>query len=108
MKSKLNKFLRHLQIEKGFFQGTIEAYQLDIEKGLIPFLQQRGKFTAGEITKADIRAYLDYLVADKGNCSATRARKLAAIKSFFNYLVETEELEVNPAASIRSPKIAEK
>jgi hypothetical protein len=36
------------------FQGTIEAYRLDIEKGLIPFLHQRGKFEAGEVTKADI------------------------------------------------------
>ena len=35
MKSKLNKFLRYLQIEKGFSQGNIKAYQLDIEKGLI-------------------------------------------------------------------------
>ncbi len=108
MRSKLNKFLRYLQIEKGFSQGTIEAYQLDIEKGLIPFLHQRGKFEAGEVTKDDIRAYLDYQATAKGNSSATRARKLAAIKSFFNYLVENEGLEVNPTASIRSPEIPDK
>ena len=108
MKSNLNKFLRYLQIEKGYSEGTIEAYQLDIERGLFPFLRQRGKFEVGEVTKADIRAYLDYLANGKGNSSVTRARKLAAIKSFFNYLVENEELEVNPAASIRSPRIPEK
>jgi len=106
--SKLNEFLRYLQNEKGYSHGTIEVYGLDIEKELIPFLQQRGKFGVGEVTKVDIRAYLDYLVTGRGNSSATRARKLAAIKSFFNYLVETEELEVNPAASIRSPRIPEK
>ena len=44
----------------------------------------------------------------QGNSSATRARKLAAIKSFFNYLIETERLEVNPATSIKSPRIPEK
>ncbi|MCL0095652.1 hypothetical protein M1O52_03920 [Dehalococcoidia bacterium] len=33
---------------------------------------------------------------------------MATIKLFFNYLVENEGLELNPAASIRSPKIAEK
>ena len=106
--SKLNEFLRYLQNEKGYSQGTIEVYKLDIEKGLFPFLRQRGKFEVREITKADIRAYLDYLVTGRGNSNATRARKLAAIKSFFNYLVENEELEVNPAASIRSPRIPEK
>jgi len=108
MKSKLNKFLRYLQIEKGFSQGTVEAYQLDIEKGVIPFLHQRGKFEVGEVTKDDIRAYLDYQATVRDNSNATRARKLAAIKSFFNYLVENDGLEVNPAASIRSPRIPEK
>ena len=94
--------------QKGYSQGTIEAYQLDIEKGLIPFLRQRGKFRVEEVTRDDIRAYLDYLTLERGNSGVTRARKLAAIKSFFNYLVENEELEANPAASIKSPKIPEK
>jgi len=79
MRSKLNKFLHYLHIEKGFSQGTIEAYRLDIEKGLIPFLRQQRKLEVGEATKDDIRAYLDYVATDRGNCSATRARKLAAI-----------------------------
>ena len=79
MRSKLNRFLHYLQIEKGFSQGTIEAYRLDIEKGLIPFLRQRGKLEVGQVIKADIRAYLDYVASGRGNCSATRARKLAAI-----------------------------
>ncbi len=108
MRSKLNKFMHYLQIEKGFSQGTIEAYRLDIEKGLIPFLRQQRKFEVGEVTKADIRGYLDYVATDRGNSNVTRARKLAAIKSFFNYLVENSGLEVNPAASIRSPRIPEK
>jgi len=108
VRSKLNKFLHYLHIEKGFSQGTIEAYRLDIEKGLIPFLRQQRKLEVGEATKDDIRAYLDYVATDRGNCSATKARKLAAIKSFFSYLVENEGLKVNPAASIRSPRILEK
>jgi len=92
MRSKLNKFLHGLQVEKGLSQGTTEAYQLDIEKGLLPFLYQRAKFAVGEVTKADIRDYLDYVATSRGNSNITRARKLAAIKSFFNYLVENEGL----------------
>jgi len=108
MLSKLKQFLRYLQNEKGYSQGTIEVYELDIGRGLFPFLHQRGKSEVEEVTKADIRDYLDYLANGRSNSNATRARKLAAIKSFFNYLVENEELEVNPAASIRSPRIPEK
>jgi len=108
MKSELNRFLRYLQIEKGASDGTIEAYKLDIERGLTPFLLERGKFEVGEITKADIRDYLDYVATSRGNSNITRARKLAAIKSFFNYLVDNGRLQVNPAASVKSPKIPEK
>ena len=88
MRKELNRFLHYLDVEKGYSQGTIEAYQLDVGEGLIPFLRQRSKFRAEEITKYDIRAYLDYVAVERGNSAITRARKLAAIKSFFNYLVE--------------------
>jgi len=108
MKNSLDRFLHYLHFENGFSPGTIKAYQLDIERGLIPFLHQRGKFEVGEVTRDDIRAHLDYLATVKENSNATRARKLAAVKSFFNYLVENEGLEANPAASIRSPRIPEK
>jgi len=108
MQTELNRFLHYLEVERGYSQGTIGAYQLDIGKGLIPFLHQRGKFRVREVTRDDIRAYLDYLTLERGNSGVTRARKLATIKSFFNYLVENEGLEANPAASIKSPKIPEK
>ena len=107
MKSKLKKFLCYLQVENGFSPGTIEAYRLDIERGLIPFLYQRSKSEIAEVTKDDIRAYLDFLAFERDNSNAARARKLATIKSFFNYLVESEELKANPAASIKSPRIPE-
>jgi len=108
MKNSLDRFLHYLHFENGFSPGTIKAYQLDIERGLIPFLHQRGKFEVGKVTRDDIRAHMDYLATTRGNSNATRARKLAAVKSFFNYLVENEGLEVNPAASIRSPRIPQK
>ena len=66
MVSKLNEFLRYLQNEKGYSQGTIKVYKLDIERGLSPFLQQRGKSEIEEVTRADIRDYLDYLVNGRG------------------------------------------
>ena len=107
MKSKLKKFLCYLKVENGFSPGTIKAYRLDIERGLIPFLYQRSKSEIAEVTKDDIRAYLDFLAFERDNSNAARARKLATIKSFFNYLVESEELKANPAASIKSPRIPE-
>ena len=115
MRKELNRFLHYLNVEKGYSQGTIGAYQLDIGNGLIPFLHKiqiatpsARNDTVEEVTRDDIRAYLDYAAVEKGNSGVTRARKLAAIKSFFNYLVENEELKANSAASIKSPRIPEK
>jgi site-specific recombinase XerD len=48
----------------------------------------RRKYNVKEVTREDIKAYMDYLTIKKGNSVITRARKLAAIKSFFKYLVE--------------------
>ena len=61
-----------------------------------------------EVTSENIQAYLDFLAHGRGNCNAARGRKLAAIKSFFNYLVDSGQLEASPAASIKSPKITER
>jgi site-specific recombinase XerD len=92
MEKSLDRFLHYLRVEKGFPESTTQAYWLDIGKGLIPFLKQRGKSSLKRVAKDDIRAHLDYLATVRGNGSATRARKLAAIKSFFNYLVANEGL----------------
>lgn len=105
MHEKLGSYLRYMKTERGFSEGTIQAYQLDIGKGLTPFLHRRGKSHPEDITKDDIRAYMDFLTSEKGNAAVTRARKLAAIKSFFSYLVDIEQLKINPASSIKSPKI---
>jgi len=108
VKSTANMFLQCLEVEKGYSPNTIEAYRLDVQKGLIPFLYQQGKFKVSEVTSENIQAYLDFLAHGRGNCNAARGRKLAAIKSFFNYLVDSGQLEASPAASIKSPKITER
>jgi site-specific recombinase XerD len=108
MKNELNGFLHYLEVEKGFSPGTISAYRLDISGSFLPFLFKKGKCIAKEITREDIKVYMDYLTINRKNSVVTRARKLAAIKSFFKYMVENEMLENNPAASVSSPKIPEK
>ena len=107
VKQELNRFLHYLEVEKGCSPGTIEAYQRDLEKGLFPFLQRQGVSDLRSVARDDIRAYMDFLALEKGNSNVTRRRKLASIRSLFNYLVENEKLLTNPAASIKSPKIAD-
>ena len=42
---------------------------------------------------------------ESGLSSKTVARRLASIKSFFNYLIQVELLEDSPASQIKSPKV---
>jgi integrase/recombinase XerC len=55
------------------------------------------------ITPLDVRRFLADL-RDRGCSRATVARKLAAVRSFFKYLVRTSVLEASPATSIKTPK----
>ena len=55
----------------------------------------------------DVRRYAAGLSSD-GAAPATVARKLAAIRGLFDFLVRTERLGQNPADLVSSPKRAEK
>ena len=54
----------------------------------------------------DLYEYLGYLTEEKEDKPATRARKVAAIKSFFNYLcLKAKLLDINPAVELETPKL---
>lgn len=108
MKTRIDDFISYLKVEKGYSQRTVEEYYLDVKQSLVPFLNRQGIHNVSRVTKNSIQKYLDYLATTKGNCNATRARKLASVKTYFNYLVEAGLLKKNPASSIGSPKIASK
>ena len=103
MREKIQQFLDYITVEKGYSQNTLAAYRNDLTQYLA-FLQGRVT-TWGEVTRDDI---VDYIMAMKGDqeyASSTVARKVAAIKSFFHYLVEFGELQDDPTATLDSPKV---
>ncbi len=61
----------------------------------------------GQVTRPIIRAFTAAGRA-KGWSAATTARRLAALRGFFEYLVREEGLPSNPARSLASPKIPKK
>ena len=59
----------------------------------------------GSIRTSEIYAFLQYSGSVRKNLWAAKARKLAAIRMFYRYLVnKTKQLESNPAIDIESPK----
>ncbi|MFH2057801.1 MAG: site-specific tyrosine recombinase/integron integrase [Pseudomonadota bacterium] len=80
-----------------------EPEEKTAEKILISFQEHMASRPEG-IDKTDIRKYLAYLVRARKS-KRTVSRKLSALKSFFDYLVTTGKLAINPADAIPFPKL---
>lgn len=67
-----------------------------------------------ELTRLDIEEYLEYMTLyqkdgkEITNDERGKARKLAALRSFYNYFYQTEMIKNNPAALVPLPKQHEK
>jgi integrase/recombinase XerC len=102
MKDPVAGFLRHLSVEKNASPHTLRSYRSD----LVEFTQA----LQGSIDSADsraIRAFLASLHA-RGLDAASVARKLAAVRSFYRFLVRRGVVERNPARETRGPRRAQK
>lgn len=61
------------------------------------------------ITLIDLHKYLNYLSTNNLDKPTTRARKVAALKSFFNYLAFKEKvLDKNPTVELETPKLSKR
>jgi site-specific recombinase XerD len=84
-------------------ERTRRAYAVDLGQ----FVEWAGERAPGEIRHRDVRRYAASLSSD-GAAPATVARKLAAIRGLFDFLVRTERVGQNPADLVSSPKREEK
>ncbi|AKQ67087.1 Tyrosine recombinase XerC [Myxococcus hansupus] len=98
----LEKFRSHLEDEKGSSPHTVRNYLIDLVD-FERYLVERMKLSLLAGTHAAIRGYLGTLSTDHE--PASRARRLASIKSFYKYLVRQKLLPASPAKLVKSPKL---
>lgn len=108
MEEQLLAFLHYLEQEYHYSDNTIAAYRNDLGQ-FLTFVEQRetvGLAGWDEVDREQIEAYLSFM-KNKAQpyASSTIARKVAAIKSFFNYLSSQNVITANPALDIDSPKV---
>lgn len=121
----LNDFLIYLNAVKAKSPNTINGYSIDL-KLFLKFLKKikfKIKDTDVEnidiknidnnffkhITLNDLYLFISYCSTERENSSYARARKVASIKSFFNYLeTKAKVLSYNPARELESPKISKR
>ena len=104
----LRNFLRYIRQLREPDLRSLPLDQIDIRGVDLAFIET--------ITLTDVYSYMSYLSRErqlhhnsrrsgKGLSASSRARKIATLRSFFNYLVKTHQLKENPIKDIDSPKL---
>jgi site-specific recombinase XerD len=86
-------------------ERTRRAYGVDLGQ-FIEWARERG-LEPGKVRHRDVRRY-GAALSSGGAAASTVARKLAAIRGLFDFLVRTERVGQNPADLVSSPKREEK
>ena len=109
MRNQIVQFIKYLTIEKGASEHTCRGYLNDLShlegfilsSGLYP-ISDEGEVDVSRIDREIIRIYLRALF--RSNKKSSIARKLASIRSFFQYLVRNGVISKNPAKGVATPK----
>ena len=118
----IRDFLVYHETIQGHSRHTVDEYFLDLrnffrflkrDRGLVASNTPLDTVTihdvdiklAGSVTITDVYSYMQYLSRDRGLNAASRARKVATIRSFYKYLTNKAKLlEQNPVQDLDSPR----
>lgn len=106
--AEVEDFLRHLADERQLAVNTLKAYCRDLSQ-LEAFLgeylgRESWRWSDPEVDRLAIRAFLGSL-RRRGLVKRSVARKLAAARTFFTFLHQEGRIPVNPARTVRAPKL---
>ncbi len=107
MLRRVQEFLTSIEVEKGYSENTRVAYRNDLTQ-FLEFLSTQAQppvSTWDEVSKDHLTAYILHLKNVREYASTTVARKVAAIKSFFHFLVAEGLITDDPTATLDSPRV---
>ncbi|MFC1928094.1 site-specific tyrosine recombinase XerD [Chloroflexota bacterium] len=108
MKEDIIRFLTYLSVEKGFSDNTLAAYRNDLSQ-LASFIEEDATKRSLTPSWADFsrQGMLSYLLnlKERNYAATTMARKVAAAKSFFSFMVAEGTLKDNPTENVASPSV---
>jgi len=104
-----DRFLRHVAIERGLSDNTVQAYRRDLF-AYDHCLERRGIVTPAQIAPADVSAFAVELRtrADGPVTASTLARMLSTVRGFHRFLLDEGIVEVDVAADASPPKLAQR
>ena len=115
-------FLSYMETIKNCSKNTVREYFYDLRMFLrfldvhkngcrLPFDEIAVDRLSIEVirstTLSDLYAYMTFLSRSRGMSSRSRARKAAAVKSFFKFmLTKSKVIDTNPAQELEAPKLS--
>ena len=117
------EYLNYVEVIKGRSNNTVNGYKIDLillfrflkmYRGICPRNLEFSQIQINDIddefiksiSLSDLYAFLSFVERNRQNNSYARARKVASIRSFFQYLnTKAKILDENPAMELESPRI---
>jgi integrase/recombinase XerC len=109
LQDSINQFLQHLKYERNLSNHTLRNYASDLGqfRDFLLQIEKREDFPVTEIDRLTIREWMATLHA-AGKKKTSIARKLASLRTLFQFLIREGKLESNPAKMVATPKIERK
>jgi len=108
MREQIEGFLNYLAVEKGYSEHTISAYHNDLN-GLCDFSTAEASKQGSAPSWANFsrQSMLSHLLnlKERGYVATTIARKVAAARSFFGFLVSEGIIKTDPTENMSSPSV---
>jgi integrase/recombinase XerD len=103
----LDRYLRHVSIERGLSANTVAAYRRDLS-AYLSSLGKRGITRPRGIRTEDVSAFaLELRTRSEAPLTASStARMLSSVRGFHRYLLDEGEVETDVAATTAPPKLA--
>ncbi len=100
----LERFVNYLQYEKRFSPHTVSAYRTDLEQFFAHVNHPEQLINhPGEITHQHIRNWMVDMM-DNGITARSINRKIAVLRKYFKFMLQNQEVSINPTAKIQTPK----
>jgi integrase/recombinase XerC len=105
--SKFSAYINYLSLEKKYSKHTVVAYVNDLDAFLFYFKTEFNSEFINDCNYAQIRSWIVVLV-DRGLSNRSVNRKLASLKSYYNFLLLSNQIKVSPLLKHKALKTAKK
>lgn len=92
----LRTFFRFINMNRGLCDSSLDFNEIKIDNVDLELVKT--------VTLRDTYEFMNYLLRERNNNQATRARKTSALRQFYKYLERNHLIETNPIKDLETPK----